>query len=108
MPRVLARSHVDETTPLVNGKHCRIWEGARGGHNRYPYMRLGGVCVRVTRYVLAHAVRRFRPGEEALHACDNVVCIEQAHLRHGTKAENMREMWARGRRYRPSTFLVSN
>lgn len=69
-------------------------------------MKMAGVCVLVTRYVLSHAVRKFRKKEEALHDCDTPACIEPKHLHHGTKAQNMREMWARGRRYKTTTFLL--
>ena len=106
-PRVWERAVRDYTSRKVNGKHCLLWQGARNTTG-YPVMKLNGVCVVVTRLVLARTVRRFRKKEEALHACDVRHCIEPAHLSHGTKAQNMREMWARGRRYRTTTFLLPN
>lgn len=37
-------------------------------------------------------------GQVVLHACDNPPCINPAHLRTGTQAENMQDMDAKGRR----------
>jgi hypothetical protein len=103
--KVWQRARRDYATPKVNGKHCLRWQGAKNTTG-YPVMRYNGVCIVVTRLILARLVRKFRRREEALHACDVRDCIEPAHLSHGTKARNMREMWSRGRRYRPNTFLL--
>jgi hypothetical protein len=44
------------------------------------------------------------PGHnEVLHACDNPPCVEPSHLSWGTHAQNLRDMFARGRRPHPGT-----
>lgn len=37
------------------------------------------------------------PGLHVMHACDNPVCCNPAHLSEGTRSENMRDAYARGR-----------
>lgn len=41
------------------------------------------------------------PGMEILHQCDNPPCVNPAHLRVGTHADNMREVRERGNGPRP-------
>lgn len=37
------------------------------------------------------------PGLDVMHSCDNKICCNPAHLREGTRSENTRDAWARGR-----------
>lgn len=50
------------------------------------------------RLVLSRALGRpLRPGMVAMHSCDNPPCVNPAHLREATRAENNRDMLAKGR-----------
>jgi hypothetical protein len=70
----------------------RLWHGG-------PY----GCVVLERRWFLAHRAAHLlghghlAPDLDVLHACDNPVCCNPAHLHLGTHDENMAEMAARGR-----------
>lgn len=93
---LLERSQVDQTSPLVNGKHCRVWIGGRSGG--YGVMAWHGMVLRV--HVEAHRawigpLSRRKPC--ALHHCDIAHCIEPAHLFAGTRGDNNQDRHDKGR-----------
>jgi hypothetical protein len=94
--RLLARSAVDEVSPVVNGVHCRVWTGRslRGG-----YARLWDGERLVDAHRLAHEVWKgpIPAGLEVMHECDRPGCIEAGHLRAGTSKENSEDMVRKGR-----------
>lgn len=53
---------------------------------------------RVHVYVLEKRLgRRLLPGMRALHTCDHRNCVSPDHLYEGTQAQNVADMYARGR-----------
>jgi hypothetical protein len=69
----------------------------KGGHGRFRVADQVMVASRVA-YELEKGP--IPPGEKVLHSCDNPPCCNPGHLTTGTQAQNIAEMWARGRRAR--------
>ena len=42
------------------------------------------------------------PGMEIRHTCDNRICVRPEHLLVGTRGDNMKDMYSRGRRLLPT------
>jgi hypothetical protein len=68
----------------TGGGYGQIWDGARALYTH-----------RVA--AIAFLGPPPSPKHEVLHSCDNPPCWRPTHLRWGTHAENLREMFGRGR-----------
>lgn len=80
---------------------CWLWTGQRN-HAGYGVIRARGARknLRVTHIVLEESGFSRPEGAHALHSCDNPSCVNPAHLRWGTRAENTADRVSRGRTYR--------
>lgn len=64
----------------------------------YPCIRhCGKKKTTIARILLEMFVGPGFPGAFALHSCDNPKCVNPAHLRWGTRQENIDDMVSRGR-----------
>jgi hypothetical protein len=80
---------------------CWIWTGARRGPNRYGTF---GVMIdgkqkqlHAHRYAFAHEHGPIPDGMFICHRCDNVICVNPAHLFLGTPRDNTLDMISKGR-----------
>jgi hypothetical protein len=81
---------------------CAIWCAAIGddGYGRFWIKRSGVTrVVGAHRYALAASIGSIAAGVNALHECDNPVCVrfDPTHVYAGTQRENMSEMGRAGR-----------
>lgn len=77
----------------INTEGCMEWQGAieaKGGYGRYR----GHGAHRIA-YRLTHGA--FPDDLSILHRCDNPPCINPAHTRPGTRADNCHDTYEKGR-----------
>lgn len=87
--KFVARFEVDPETG------CHVWTGARDKQG-YGVIRISGNNYGTHR--IAHAIFRRDPGKLFVcHSCDNPPCGNPEHLFLGTRTDNCRDMWRKGR-----------
>lgn len=83
-----------------HGRGCWEWQGAT---NSMGYGRLSNGDGK-PKTLLAHRVAwqcvrgRIPKGMCVCHRCDNPLCVRPSHLFLGTRGDNMRDMYAKGRK----------
>jgi hypothetical protein len=81
-----------------NGDGC--WEWQRGKDSfgyGYVFVSPQRGMVRVARWVFELLNGPIPPDMVVMHICDNPPCIRPEHLRLGTQADNVADMYAKGR-----------
>ena len=86
---------------VAKGENCWIWQASvdRGGYGTFGF---DGRVQKAHRVAYQLVIGPIPVGLHILHSCDNPRCVNPAHLRAGSRSENMRDKVARGRDYNAS------
>jgi hypothetical protein len=77
---------------------CWEWQGSRFNDDMgYGQMKVNGFNCRVHRVAYESHYGEHPGVRQVLHACDNPICCNPAHLRLGSPADNMADKVKRGR-----------
>lgn len=86
--------------PVREVGQCWLWVGARNDHG-YGQAWVRRRIVYVHRLALEWKLGEHLGARLARHSCDNPPCCNPDHLAPGTSADNVRDMYDRGRAPRP-------
>jgi hypothetical protein len=100
--RFLKRVNIDQET------NCWLWTGSVIKANWHGQWRNAKGAIEPTHRAAWRLFKSPIPeGVCICHRCDNPVCVNPAHLFMGSKSDNARDMWEKGRA-RPKSSLGEN
>ncbi len=95
--RNLYKSLCREVTYIVDGGECHVVQSYKpSGHGYLRFQRFG-VLLHLHRFVFEKYYGPIPEGSCVMHLCDNRMCINPNHLALGSVADNIRDMWRKGR-----------
>lgn len=97
-----------EKVSILGPDECWLWLAGKKGKG-YGEFSVQGKSYAAHRISCVLSGKTFTPeAPNALHSCDNPPCVNPAHLRTGTTADNHKDMDERNRRWTPSGWTTSN
>lgn len=82
-----------------SGPDCIEWPFGKSKLG-YGRLRWNGEATSASRVALEYKLGRpLQDKHEACHTCDNRLCINHNHLYEGTRSDNVRDAWARTRKF---------
>jgi hypothetical protein len=93
----LIKKLVDEKVSKIN--ECWIWRGRRNDGG-YGLVRLLGKDIFAHRFTYEIYTGDIPKGMFVLHSCDTPACVNPAHLRCGTNAENVQDVLDRHQKFK--------
>lgn len=105
LKRLLSRVRLpDDPFAQPADSFCWIWTGSKNQYG-YGHIRVGVKAEGTRRLMYAHRAmyevwggRTLADGEVVRHRCDNPSCISPHHLESGSRGENLKDAYDRGRR----------
>lgn len=80
----------------IGAEDCWVWQGAKKDTG-YGAFRLNGRTLRAHRVAYELLEGPIPDGMIIMHTCDNRACVRLDHLRLATQAENILDMFEKGR-----------
>jgi hypothetical protein len=96
-----ARSQALFWLQVKKTRGCWLWTGTRHRQG-YGLLTVGGRPLKAHRASFMLANGHMLTDMRVLHTCDNPPCVNPAHLRLGTQADNVADMVAKGRHRAPT------
>lgn len=78
---------------------CREWKRGKTGSGYGAYYPPGRKQILVHRWVAECAWGPLKKTDVVCHKCDNKLCFKLEHLFIGTQADNIRDMFSKGRQH---------
>lgn len=97
-----------EKVDVADGDACWKWTAAVRGNSGYGAFKIGGRLE--SAHVISYRLYKgdYPAGLDVMHSCDNRLCVNPNHLSVGTRSQNMKDCYMRGRMSMESLFNRAN